>query len=365
MGKKSSNAPAPDPRLVDAQVRSMGVEEDAIGRMLGNADRAMALQERMQPLQEQQLQFGLDAAKQGYKDLQADRVNAQADREYSLGRRTALSGVQDQLISDATGFNSAERQHQLAGEAISGVHTAFSGARAMAARGLERSGVNPNSGKFGGMVKELATQEALAAAGAGTQAGRQARTEGYALTDRAANALAGYPAMSMAATGAGAQYAGAGAQMAGSGINLVNAGVGGMQAGYGNLNTMYGGAANAAANWGSNATGMYGQQAAYKNQQDKIAMENGASGMGLLGTLAGVGAKLYLGSARAYKQAIVRIGTHPAGFGIYEFEYRESHRAKWGAGRHVGVMADEVAGVIPGAVLIDADGDTVVNYAML
>ena len=337
MGKKSSDAPAPDPRLVDAQIRSMGVQEDAIGRML-------ALSEEMQPLQKEQMRFGLDAAKQGYQDSRDDRT-------YSLGRRAALSGVQDRMISDANNFNTEDRRAELAGESIANVRQGFGVARGTAARTLMRMGVNPNSGKFGSMIKQLAADEALGSAAAGTQASRSARTEGYALTDRAANVLSGYPAMSMANTGAGAQ-------MAASGINLVNAGAAGMNAGNA-------GAAGAAAQWGSNATGMWGQQANYKSQQDKIAGENGAAGMQTLGTIAGIGAKLFMGSARAYKQAINRIGTHPAGFGIYEFEYREQHRAKWGAGRHVGVMADEVAGVIPGAVLMDADGDTVVNYAML
>ena len=34
MGSKSSDAPAPDPRLVEAQIRSMGVQEAAIGPVL-------------------------------------------------------------------------------------------------------------------------------------------------------------------------------------------------------------------------------------------------------------------------------------------------------------------------------------------
>lgn len=336
MGMKSSKAPPPDPRLVDAQIRSMGVQEDAIGRML-------ALSEEMQPLQKEQMRFGLDAAKQGYQDSRDDRT-------YSLGRRAALSGVQDRMISDANNFNTEDRRAELAGESIANVRQGFGVARGTAARTLMRMGVNPNSGKFGSMIKQLAADEALGSAAAGTQASRSARTEGYALTDRAANALSGYPAMSMANTGAGAQ-------MAASGINMVNAGVGGMNAG----NTS---AANAAAQWGSNATGMWGQQAGYKNNADEQARMRFKDGLGNIASAAGMVAQI-MGSARAYKQAINRIGTHPAGFGIYEFEYRESHRAKWGAGRHVGVMADEVAGVIPGAVLMDADGDTVVNYAML
>ena len=70
-------------------------------------------------------------------------------------------------------------------------------------------------------------------------------------------------------------------------------------------------------------------------------------------------------SDRAAKQDIVRIGTHPAGFGLYLFDYRPELRAQWGADRQFGVMADEVEAVMPEAVSIHASGYKQVNYAML
>ena len=121
-------------------------------------------------------------------------------------------------------------------------------------------------------------------------------------------------------------------------------------------------------------TTMQGQQLALQGQQAaNQAMLTGqqiaSRGIDMSGVGAGLGmiAKAYTGSgsSRAYKQGIVRIGTHPAGIGLYSFEYREPYRAKWGAGRHVGVMADELAAVMPAALSIDADGDTVVVYSML
>lgn len=96
---------------------------------------------------------------------------------------------------------------------------------------------------------------------------------------------------------------------------------------------------------------------------------NSGSDLAGLGALAGGAAKLYssgaFGSSRAYKRRVRRIGRHPGGFGVYSFEYREPYAAKWGRGRQVGVMADEVAAVMPAAVGVDADGHTVVNYSML
>lgn len=83
-----------------------------------------------------------------------------------------------------------------------------------------------------------------------------------------------------------------------------------------------------------------------------------------MGGLGGAGGGV-AGSSRAYKQNIVRVGTHPCGVGLYAFEYRDPYRAKWGGGRHIGVLADELAAVMPSALSIDDDGHTVVDYSML
>ncbi len=71
------------------------------------------------------------------------------------------------------------------------------------------------------------------------------------------------------------------------------------------------------------------------------------------------------GSDRAIKENIVRIGEHPLGIGLYLFDYKPEYRKLWGQGRQFGVMADEVATVMPGAVSAHADGYKLVDYAML
>jgi hypothetical protein len=53
----------------------------------------------------------------------------------------------------------------------------------------------------------------------------------------------------------------------------------------------------------------------------------------------------------------VRIGTHPLGIGIYEFDMFGE--------RHTGVMADEVLQVLPEAVIQDAAGYYMVRYDLL
>ncbi len=63
-------------------------------------------------------------------------------------------------------------------------------------------------------------------------------------------------------------------------------------------------------------------------------------------------------SDRRLKQNIKRVGTHPLGIGIYEFDY------VWGE-HATGVMADEVRRVKPEAVLRDASGYDMVDYSKL
>ena len=70
-------------------------------------------------------------------------------------------------------------------------------------------------------------------------------------------------------------------------------------------------------------------------------------------------------SDRAVKQDIVRIGTHPLGFGLYLFRYKPQFQGAYGRGRHLGVMADEVAAVAPRAIKSAATGRAVVDYGML
>ena len=87
--------------------------------------------------------------------------------------------------------------------------------------------------------------------------------------------------------------------------------------------------------------------------------------MGVGGSKSDAGNMNKLTSDRAYKQDIVRVGTHPLGFGLYLFEYKAGYAALWGRGRRLGVMADEVAAVLPEAVSYDGEGHRVVDYAMV
>lgn len=259
MGSKSSNAPPPDPRLVEAQIRSMGIQDDAIMRVMQQSDE-------IQPLQKEQLQFGLDTARVAYDQSQQDRV-------WMLDRRGSLSSMQDTLAQDAKSFNTEDRANALAGMAMADVNQGFANAEGQQMRSLERMGVNPSSGKSLALGNQTAIAKASALTAANTGARTQARQEGYALTDRAANALAGYPAMGMQATLSGAG-------LGSSGTTIANQGLAGMNSGFGAAGTMAG-------SLGSNATGMFGAQASYKVGADKAAADANP-----MGSLLGAGATL-------------------------------------------------------------------------
>lgn len=80
----------------------------------------------------------------------------------------------------------------------------------------------------------------------------------------------------------------------------------------------------------------------------------GGPGGAMLGSQLGSG----LGSAfsdERLKTNIKRIGTHPVGVGVYEYDYI------WGGGKQVGVMAQELEKVRPDAVF-EVNGFKAVNY---
>lgn len=333
MGSKTSDAPAPDPRLVEAQLKSMGIQDSAIQRIMANADRLM-------PLQEEQMQFGLETARTAYDQ-------SQDDREWMLGRRGQLTNLQNRLTADAKEFNTDDRREQLAGEAIGDVRQAFDQGRQMQMRGLQRMGVNPNDGKFAAMSNQMAMGEALAQSTAANKVRQAARMEGYALTDRATNALSGFPAMSMQATQAGAGFGG-------MGLDTANKGLAGMNSGFG-------AGATAAGQMGSNATNMWSAQGNYKNQQDQIAGSNDPFGTVLGAAAGGWASGGFKFSDRRLKENITLVGRDErTGLNLYEFSYIN------GSGRLFrGVMADEVEVNFPHAVFEMPNGFKAVNYAAL
>jgi hypothetical protein len=77
------------------------------------------------------------------------------------------------------------------------------------------------------------------------------------------------------------------------------------------------------------------------------------------------GTKTCVPSDRSIKKDITRIGDHPLGFGVYLFNYKPGFQGEYGQGRQFGVIADEVANVVPEAVITTESGIQHVDYAMI
>jgi len=100
---------------------------------------------------------------------------------------------------------------------------------------------------------------------------------------------------------------------------------------------------------GQSAMDQYGIQSANANAQN-------AGLYGMLGTAGGLaGAKFF--SDRRLKSNIERIGTHPIGLPIYEYDIFGEHQ--------IGFMADEVEAFMPAAVSVHPSGFKMVDYGML
>ena len=260
-GGGSSSAPPPDPRLVEGQLKSMGIQDEMIKSIMANSAE-------MAPLQKDQMQFGLDSAKTAYGQ-------AQDDRSWSIGRRGELQGLQDTQIAEAKNFNTQDRADELAAQAGADVNQGFASVREQSGRAMARMGINPSSGRALAMGNQTSIAQAAALAGAATGARTSARMEGRALTDRASNSLAGYPAMGMSASGAGAGFGA-------SGISIANTGLAGLNSGAGS-------AAQVAGQMGANASNMYGAQS--KAYSDGMPTDNTGA---LIGAAGGIGAAFFI-----------------------------------------------------------------------
>lgn len=251
---KGADVPAPDPRLIDAQIKSLGIQDQAIQYMI-DASKDMA------PQQRQMMQDSIDRSKVLWQQ-------SQEDREFALGKRAQLAGIQNAIVRDANSFNTEDRRAELAGEAMGDVNQAFANARGQSQREMARMGMNPNDGRQAAMSGQMAAQQALGLATAGNKARAQARQEGYQLTDRANNALAGYPSMSASSVGMGAGVAGMGQQALSQGqagmlapSQAIVSGAGAMSANAGNI-------------WGQ-------QNQAYQQAQQQDAAAGGLFGQAL------------------------------------------------------------------------------------
>lgn len=328
-GGNDVEVPEPDPALIAAQVKSMGIQDVLIQQLIDNSNA-------MLPLQKQQMEFGLKSSEAAYDQ-------SQQDRDWLLDRRGALAGVQDTIVQDARSFNAQDKATELSTKAQADVQKSFDNAQGQQQRQLTRMGVDPSSGKFAAMSNANSLAKASALASAANTGRQQAEDMGYKLTDRANNALAGYPSTAMQATQSGANYGG-------MGLNLANQALTGMNSGLSQASDKAG---NAAQGYGS----IWNQQ----NNAYQAAQNASASASAGLGQALGqIGMMAYM-SDRRLKTDIEWVGRDVlTGLNLYHFRYIGGSKQVY-----EGVMADEVAVNYPNAVFEMPDGYLAVNYAAI
>lgn len=329
----SQQMQAPDPALVAAQIKSMGIQDDAIEKIMANNDM-------MQPIQLEQLKFGLDASKTAYNQFQDDR-------NYGLAKRGQYDLAIQPLANESRDFNEEERAAELYGKSAADIAQQAGLARGQIQRQMDRRGVNPSDGMSFAMERQSAMDEALSKALAGSKAREAAKTEGRAVRYNLANILGGFPAQvsGLAANGTGFGTAG---------INAANATLSGMNGGAA-------AGAQLAAQMGYNANSMYATQANAHLQEQRMYENSNNAIWGALGNVAGralfgsdVSAKTDIRGLKpgAALEAVKAIDSGQS------WKYKPDSDAADGGQTHVGPMAQDVNRVLgdevaPGGRRID------------
>lgn len=312
MGGKS--APAPDYSGMESVAREQLRFSQQQYRDMLPIGRQIA--EQQIAAQEQQMRQGQD-----YYDYQMDTFRP----------------LEQQLVQDATMFNTDAYRQQQSAQASAAASRAFGTARASSARAGAARGVNPNSGAARGADNALMLQESAMRAQGMTGAQQQAEQIGYARRLDAAGLGRGLAGASTAAYGAsvGAGSAGLGSAMAAG--NQYQQGLAGAGGTYGQLvNTQ---------------AGLYGQS---------MAAQSDMLGTGVGVGLAAIGSGIF--SDRRLKKDISFVKKDPrTTLDLFQFRYKNDPDNRL----FVGVMSDQVRELYPDAVIVDENGYDKVNYTML
>jgi len=213
----SSDAPDPDPLMGEAARMSAETAKEALSFYKDIYARDIL------PRQQRNDALTASVTEQQLADQKAaSAFSTQQRNEYT----DKYLPVERQAIQDATGYDSTQNVEKRAGIAGAGVTQAYASARQQALSTLAKYGINPSSGAFGAVNSRLATQEALAGAGARTGAAFDTMDRGIALrtgvvntgrglTNTSAQFLASSNQAGSSASGASGANVGAGVSSAG------------------------------------------------------------------------------------------------------------------------------------------------------
>jgi hypothetical protein len=255
-------------------------------------------------------------------------------KSYIEDRENLFRPLEQQIVTEATEYDTPERREAKAGQAVADIGQQVSLAQAAQTRQQQRMGVNPNSGAAVTLGNSMSLGEAAAKAGGANQARDAVELQGYARKMDAANL--GRNIASSQATSAGVALNQGNSAVANAGVPAAtaNQGIGVMQSG-----------ANSAISGMGSAAGVYGNSANLKAQ----AGDNSGA-WGQLGQVAGaaLGAYLSVGSDKDEKTNVESVDPEVSLSAIRKlpdsksWKYREDSQYDDGGRSHVGPMAQDV-----------------------
>lgn len=347
-GGKGDSGSSYDPQIGQAAKASAAI-----------AEKAQAFSEEfyrnvITPLLQQQSTASLESQgklNQLY-DLNAEQMQLAVDRykQYGIPAEERYYNMVDQ-------YSEPEEFERRATEAKGDFGVAQENQRGTLMRRMSAMGIDPTSPAAMSAMSDSAVVGAAMEAGAMNRARNAARQLGMQLTSDAANFGRGGQS--------GILQFGAGAQGNATGsFGIANQALGtGMQAGNGVMQGY-----QTAMSGYNNIMDNYSRLGA-ADIQAKAA--SGGDVMGGLGQLGGIllstGLKSgWMMSDIDTKENLELVTELPSGIKVYTFEYKPEYKDRWGHGRQVGVIAQEVMAVIPEAVGVDPVTDKlIVNYNKL
>ncbi|MEO8296357.1 MAG: hypothetical protein ABI574_00975 [Burkholderiales bacterium] len=205
----------------------------------------------------------------------ADKQTALADEQYTYWKGT-FQPVEKRAVADAENYDSEENIAQRSGRAAAGVTQQFANSTAQRARLMTRLGLNPNSSTFATAVTADARNEALASAGAQTNAAFGMQDKAIALRSAAAGlgrGLTSNVGAVLASTSGTNQVTG----------NISAQGMGVQTASTAGLNSAYSSRLNGIVTSGNALTKGYGMEAAMWNDISKQFGQATSSAYGMGG----------------------------------------------------------------------------------
>jgi hypothetical protein len=200
-GGGKGGAPAPDPRMGEAALQQIRLNERIFDDYQNN-DRPW-----MQNIANEAV---------GISRRNAERSNALSDYQLETMQfnddryRNVAIPFEDRLLQDVNRFDSQGFKDNMIASSMGDVQSAFSGAAEQQRRGLARMGVNPNSGRMAALSSQGGFEQAKAMADAANKTRQAAEQIGLSTKMQMFGGMRG--------------LAGLGATNAGLAVNSINAG---------------------------------------------------------------------------------------------------------------------------------------------